>query len=276
MNQYFTQALPVAVEWMGVVAVTMLLALSPTFKRRLLIFKFPLREGLVALSCFLVLVLGLVLLYTQTQLIPTVIPGLAIDHLKSMELASGISSISASTPVNYTEDDLLRQLTISALSLAPFAIVLLVRRQPFLSVGLGRQTLRPSITLGVALGLMTIFLRGKVYNIVGGISQAQAVYLLAMLGVGLAEEVIFRGFIQLRLTSWLGPRWGLVSTAAAFALYHIPQRILVEHISLPGLALSLLFPLIFGLITGWIMQKSGNVVGLAIYHAIHNWMTILP
>lgn len=278
MSAYFDfkSIFPILVEWMGVIAVTMILALSPAFKRRPLIFKYPQREGIVASVLYALLVGGLALIFTQAQWAPTVVQGAANFHLPINWLMSGLGSQAlAAGAKSYTPDDLLRQLTVSALSLAPFALVLLVRQQPLFSTGLGQQTLRPSLTLGVALGLLTIFLRGKIYTIINSVGPTQGNYLIAMAGVGLAEEVIFRGFIQLRLTSWLGPLWGWVLTAVAFALYHIPSKLLIEHVSLEALAFSLIIPLLFGLLQGWIMQKSGNIAGLAIYHAIHNWMVVL-
>jgi membrane protease YdiL (CAAX protease family) len=272
----FNTILPVLIEWLGVIGITMLLALSPAFKRKPLIFKYPQREGIVASVLYAILIGGLAFLFTQANWVPNIIQGAANLHLPVGWLMSGLGSqATPATIITYTQDDILRQLTVSALSLAPFALVLLVRQQPLLSVGLGQQTLRPSLTLGVSLGLMTIFLRGKIYTLIYSMGATQVNYLLAMAGVGLAEEIIFRGFIQLRLTSWLGPVWGWVLTAFAFAIYHIPSRLIIEHVSLEALAFSLVMPLLFGLIQGWIMQKSGNIAGLAIYHAIHNWMAVL-
>ncbi len=279
MNPYLdiNALLPILVEWLGVIAVTLILTLSPAFKRRPLIFKYPLREGIVATVLFVVLVGGLALAFSYPQFRLTVLQGAAQIHLPWRWVASGMSLRLLPAGSNqYTQDDLIRQLTISGLSLAPFAVVLLVRQQPLLSTGLGRQTLRPAITLGIALGFLSIFLRGKIYSLINAIGPAQVNYLVAMAAVGFVEEVIFRGFIQLRLTAWLGQRWGWVLTAIAFALYHIPSRLLVEHVSLSLLGFSLIMPLLFGLLQGWIMQKTGNIAGLAIYHAIHNWLAILP
>ncbi len=268
--------LPVLVEWMGVIAIVLILGLSPAFKTRPLVFKYPRREGLVALALFLFLVAGLWLAFSQPVLIPPYVPGQS-SLLKILSgLASGAGFLSANAaPVHYTPDDMLRQLTISALSMAPFVLALLIRGQPLLSTGLNEKSLRPSLTLGVALGFITIFLRGKIYSLIYSMGPAQINYLAAMAGVGLAEELIFRGYIQLRLSAWLGMRWGWIAASFAFALYHIPSRLLVEHVGLAALAPSLLMPLLFGLLQGWILQKTNNIAGLAIYHAIHNWMIIL-
>ena len=279
MNPYLdlNAVLPILIEWMGVIAVTMILGMSRAFHRRPLIFKYPRREGLVATALFVILIGGLALVFTIPSLVPTVLQSSTFLQLPGRWLASGMSlGILPAGSTQYSQDDLIRQVIISGLSLAPFALVLLVRQQPLLSTGLGQQTMRGSITLGIALGFLSIFLRGKIYSLINSIGAAQVNYLIAMAAVGFAEEVIFRGFIQLRLVAWLGARWGWILTAVAFALYHIPSRLLIEHVSLPLLGFSLIMPLLFGLLQGWIMQKTGNIAGLAIYHAVHNWLVILP
>jgi membrane protease YdiL (CAAX protease family) len=40
-----------------------------------------------------------------------------------------------------------------------------------------------------------------------------------------------------------------------------------------GLSLAILFA--FGLLLGWIMNKSGNILGVGIYHGVHNWLQVL-
>ena len=136
--------------------------------------------------------------------------------------------------------------------------------------------MRPSLQLGVALGVITIFLRGKLYSILNGLSLSEIYLLIAMLAIGFAEEFVFRGYVQPRLSGWLGERWGWVSTAVIFTLCHIPDQVLVAKITSPAaLGISLLDLLIFGLVQGWVMRKSGNIVAPALYHAIHYWVMYL-
>lgn len=248
------------IELMGVVSVTMILGLSPVLsKRRPLIFSFPRREGIFALSLYVFI----------TALVVTVYLGLY--HPSIMELNQGTAVV----PSVYTPIQLLDQLGFALLIFLPFAAAILYRKQPWLSAGLGKSTLKGGLQLGFALALITIFLLGKIYAILDGVSSSQILYLFAMSAVGFVEEFAFRGYIQLRLCAWWGDTWGWIATSVMFSLWHLPQKIIVEGASLPNIGISLLYLLALGLVLGWIMKKSGNILAPAIYHAIHNWVSIL-
>ena len=241
-------------ELIGVVAVTMILGLSPRFKKRPIAFKFPRREAIISLTLVLLLAGGLWLIFSRWPL----------------DLSSAIGA-----PVIGSEQ-LLNLVLVALLILAPFVAALLIRGQPWRSAGLGSQTLSPSFQLGLALAVITIFLRGKIFNLLDGISTVQVYLLAAMLALGFAEEFAFRGYVQPRLSAWWGERAGWISAALLFALWRIPEQILVYHIQdLPFLGISLLDLLVFALVQGWIMRKCGNVVAPAIYNAIHSWVMFI-
>jgi membrane protease YdiL (CAAX protease family) len=245
------------IEWMGVIAITMLAALSPAFKRRPLIFVHPKREGWVALglaALLFILTTG-VWLARPTDLI--------------------VDRAAEAAPFTYSFGQLVQQAGISLFIAVPFIFAVLIRRQPWLSAGFNRQTLKGSLQLGVVLALGTIVLVNKTYAILDGVSLDEGVYLIAMLTTGFAEEFIFRGYIQPRWMAWMGETWGWVATSALFALWHIPQKLIGEQVAFPDLALSLGMLFLFGLLLGWMMKKSGNVLAPGLYHAIHNWVQIL-
>lgn len=246
-----------AAEFMGVIAVTMILGLSPRFKRRPLIFMYPGREGWISLG-----LAGLVMILLWV-------------YFSSGAIPHGAVLMPETKNAPYDLNNVLQQLAICLLSVSPLVLLLLIRRQPLVSTGLGSQTLRPSLELGLALAIITIFLRGKIYSIMSGVNAAQFYYLLAMLAAGFSEELLFRGYIQLRMGAWLGEQWGWLATAGLYALWQIPQKVLIDGAALPELGLSLLYALAAGLIYGWIMRKSGNVLAPALYHAIRNWVLIL-
>ena len=68
---------------------------------------------------------------------------------------------------------------------------------------------------------------------------------------------------------------GWLLAAAIYALWHLPQKLILEGVALPQLGLSLAYLFAFGLLLGWIMRKSGSVLATGIYHAIQNWIQIL-
>ena len=249
-----TDQLTLLAELMGVVAVTMLLGMSPRFLRRPLVFQFPRREAIISFSLALVVVAGLWLIYAR---LPVSLPSVPKTY-------------------QFSVDQLLRQLIVAVVIALPFVAALLIRGQPWRSAGLGKQTLRPSLQLGLALGVITIFLRGKLYNILGGLSLSEIYFLVAMLAIGFAEEFAFRGYIQPRLVGWIGERWGWIATALIFTLCHIPGQILVAGITSPAaLGLSLLDLFVFGLVQGWVMRKSGSITASGLYYAIHLWTLYL-
>lgn len=234
-------------EWLGVIAVTMILSLSPVIrKRRALEFKYPKREGLVALSLF-ALVVGLsFVLYRGGVTLRTPVPDALLQPLWPRLFAAG-------------------------LSLLPFVLALLVRKQPFLSSGWPRPLLSASFQLGAALLFLTIFLRFKLNNIIDGLTQAEIIALLLLLVICFTEETIFRGFIQARLSSWWGSLPGWISTSLMFVLWQLP-RILI----MPGVLWeALVIAAIESLLVGWVMRKNGHVLAPALYRAISGWLMML-
>jgi membrane protease YdiL (CAAX protease family) len=249
-----TDQLILLVELMGVVAITMLLGMSPRFQRRPLAFQFPRREAIISFSLALVVGVGLWIIYAR---LPITLPSIPKTFQFSL-------------------DQLLRQVMVAVVIALPFAAAIIIRGQPWRSAGVGKQTLRPSLQLGLALGVITIFLRGKLYSILGGLSLSEIYFLVAMLAIGFAEEFAFRGYIQPRLAGWMGERWGWIVTALIFTLCHIPGQILVAGLTTPAaLGLSLLDLFVFGLVQGWIMRKSGNITASGLYYAIHLWVMYL-
>jgi membrane protease YdiL (CAAX protease family) len=131
----------------------------------------------------------------------------------------------------------------------------------------------PALQVGFALAILTLFLRNRVMDVLGGVTTEELNYLLLAIGISLAEETIFRGYIQMRLSWWLGKWPGIVLTAAMFALWHVPawlNRVPVET----GLLLTGL-TLVHGLVLGWIMSVSKNVIAPALYRSISIWMYVL-
>lgn len=254
------------VEWMGVIAVTLILALSPALQRRRpLKFVYPRREALVALSLVALITALLAVIFSLSSQ-PAPQPG--------STPSAGVQSV-APAAFTYTLPRLGNQVGLAAIIALPFALALLIRRQPPLSAGLGKANAKAGIQLGVALALISIFLSGKTYTVLNGLSLSQGLYFAAMLVVGFTEEFIFRGYIQPRLMSWLGDNRGWLLTAGIFSLWHLPQKLLVERVAGPDLLINLAVLFVFGLVLGWVMRKSGSILAPGLYHAVHNWLMVL-
>jgi membrane protease YdiL (CAAX protease family) len=95
--------------------------------------------------------------------------------------------------------------------------------------------------------------------------------------VGFSEEILWRGYIQTRLIAYGGTIKGLVVTSLLFAvLWHFPVAYYVETsgVVLEALALALTrFPI--GLLLGYTMVKSQNIIPSSIIHLFNNWGAVL-
>jgi len=230
-----------AAEYFGVIAVVMLLVLSPRVRgRRKVTFIYPRREALYALAGFFVIFALAVIYYER--------PG-----------SSGLRA----------------SLILAGLSALPFIALLFFRRQPLRSAGWGSANLRIGLLVGLALALLTIFLRNRFNDIVRGLPPEQITLLLYWLGICLLEESIFRGYIQPRLAAWLGEIPGWVLAAALFALWRLPLWLSGGQplsAALPDLGLAFAQ----GILLGYIQRKTGSVLAPGLYRAISTWIRFLP
>jgi len=233
-------------EWLGAIAVAWLFSLSPRLQKPPVGFKYARRDGIMALSLFALILLFAFIYYGQNP--PTL----------------------AETPHPAPVVDLGQALFAAALSLAAIAVAVVVRRQPVRSAGWNPPLTMPALQMGFAIAILTIFLRNRVMDVLAGLSSDQLILLLLAAGISLAEEAIFRGYIQMRLSWWLGPWGGIALTALMFTLWHAPTWInrapLETQLWLSGLTF------IQGLVLGWIMRKSGHIIAPAFYRAISIWM----
>jgi membrane protease YdiL (CAAX protease family) len=230
-------------EWLGVVAVTMIAGTSERFKRKPLVFLYARRELMYSFGLYAV-ILALAFAYYYTDK-----PSL---------------------------DNLLPRLILAGLSLVPFLLAQRFRKQPIRTIGwsMSMNRLRPALLLGFALAILSIFLRGKVFTLLGGKQTIDLQTLLMFLGIALAEETIFRGYIQLRLVSAWGPWLGVAVTALLFAIWQLPLRLALGFSS-EALLIGLGIALVNGLVLGFVMHKSGHVLATAIYRAFSDWISLL-
>lgn len=235
--------LPLLPEWLGAVAVLMLASISPRFKRPPLVFKYARRDGLFALGVW------------GVALVVAVI--LALVNLSGFLPGFG----AALQPVT-------SRLVLALVCVLPAIGLLLQRQQPWRSAGWNRAMQMPALQLGLALGFLAIFLRGKFNSLFTGMGVDALNALWMWLVIALAEETLFRGYIQLRLTTWWGARWGWLGTAGLFLLWQLPRWLMMPE----QLLVNLLIGAAQALLCGWIMRQSGHVAASALYRAISEWL----
>jgi membrane protease YdiL (CAAX protease family) len=228
-------------EWLGVAAITTLSSVSLRFKRKPLIFEFPRREGLAAGMLYLSILAVSFIFYAKNP-------------------------VTVENPAAMTQ-----QLTQAGICALPFIAALFLRKQPFLSAGIGKSNLNHSIRLALVLVFLTLFLRGKVFSLLHGVSSQQGLMLVLILGVSVIEEAIFRGYIQSRLVSWVGTIPGWILCSFLYTIWQIPRFMANPQTLMVNLGISL----IQSLLLGYVMLKSGHAAAPAIYRAFSEWMSIL-
>jgi membrane protease YdiL (CAAX protease family) len=234
-------------EWLGVIAVALLLTMNKRLIARPVAFKYQRRE--VILSAILAVVLIAASVYTNLV-------------LKLPTLPTGAEVLPA-------------QFLWALLILLPVALLLLIRRQPLLSIGLSRPSMRTGLLVGIALALITIFLNGKLYSLLDGITGAEFDALLISLVLGLAGEIVFRGFLQLRFTGWLGRTGGWLLTALLYWLFCLPFVWLMSGGEIVRFWSVAAVQMVQSLILGRVMLRSGNVLASGLYQAAHFWVASL-
>lgn len=238
-------------EWLGAVATAWLLSISARFQKPPIGFLYARRDGLAALSLYAVILFFSFFFYTYTTpLFP-----------EPLRLAPA--------PVHA----LAQALIVAGVSLAAYIAALVVRKQPVRSIGWNPALLSPAVQMGFAIAVMTIFLRNQIMPLLAGLGSSQVFPLLLALLVSLAEETIFRGYIQMRLAWWLKPLPGILLTSALFAIWHLPAWI--NRLPLNTILILLGLTFVQGLVLGWIMRKAGNVVAPALYRTFSIWIQYL-
>ncbi|NPV57247.1 MAG: CPBP family intramembrane metalloprotease [Anaerolineae bacterium] len=241
-----TLFIPHLAEWLGVIAVCMILGTVERLKPQQVGYRYPQREAVIALSLFAAIFLINILFFSGQLRLP-----LAVNPSE-------------------TSSSLQQRLVMALVAAAVFLLALVVRRQPPRSAGFTDRT-NAGMRLGLVLVFLTIFLRGAIFKLTNGLNAGEMSALGIWLVIALAEETVFRGYIQSRLEWFAKPLWGWLITSGLFVLWQLPRLLLDPA----GLWLGLAFAAVQGLLLGWIMKRSGHVLAPALYRAVSEWLVYL-
>lgn len=153
-------------------------------------------------------------------------------------------------------------------------LVAIKRAESLESIGITTRNLWQSIVIGLIIsGLIVCFDARKLHALcLIGMSHVIALVFYAVVGFG--EELLFRGFLQNRLVSWLGTWRGVLLTAAIFSLFHMPQMFMFEWNWNRVLAqTSCYIPI--SLFLGFVMLRTGNLMAVGLFHTFANWINVL-
>jgi len=153
-------------------------------------------------------------------------------------------------------------------------LVVLYEKEGLQSLGITKSNLIKSTILGIFLGAIffafyQVLLTTK--ETVSIFTIASLVSFIGFIFVGFAEEIVFRGYFQIRLIAWLGTTKGCLITAIIFSFYHLPVNIFFRGMDFPSAFISCLTSIPLSLMFGYIMIKTKNITAGAILHTIIDW-----
>ncbi len=257
-----TGYLLIAAEWIGIIAVVLILSISPVLKnRRPVKFTKPRQEGIGAISLTVLIILFTVI-FSRLAYVP--FSGFVSFQSWDTELAI------LSFPGELTISDLIILLGFFAVCVLPVVYFVRRKKQPWLSLGLKPQMISGGLQVGFALILVTIFLRGKLSALIYSDKEINQLFLLlACLIASFGEEIIFRGYLQPRLENWLGDLTGFLLTAVISAAWVVLPLLGIGWLAILAL---FLYRLLLGLLLGWILKRTGSILPGWLYHTIHMWL----
>jgi membrane protease YdiL (CAAX protease family) len=253
-------------EFIGVVAVVMILSISPMIRnKRPLRFLYPRREGTAAATVgILILVLTAVVQRFQPELFSQL-----------MNFSTYPTLVNTSKPSFASLNAITAQVLFSVAMIAPIALALFTRRQPLLSIGLSKPGLKAGLQVGAALFILVIFLQGKIFAIINGLNQGAFLTLGVAFAAAIGEEAVFRGYIQPRFTAWMVERWGWLAAVLIYVAWWALPVIGSYTGDINGFLIGLLYRLTLGLLLGWIMRKTGSLAAPILYHTVHIWLAFM-
>lgn len=162
------------------------------------------------------------------------------------------------------------------ISFVPILVILRIRHQNLESVGFTTKNLRLSIAVGLVLSALWLAFNTTPELFLTRALTSNAFYgFFYFLGVGLGEELLFRGFLQLRFVAWLGELKGLIAASVVMAFTHLPQRLFVAGMNPLQAMISATLLIPVSLLLGFVMLRTQNVLGPTVLHTIMDLTNVL-
>jgi membrane protease YdiL (CAAX protease family) len=186
-------------------------------------------------------------------------------------------------PPEFTSDitSVLWRSVLAGVGFLIVALAMRSTRQKLGSIGISKNDIGRMVALGLILSIMFLTLSGLLTTSLGGgitsFSSSWTYGLIETAIIGFSEEILWRGYIQTRLIAYGGTIKGLVVTSLLFAiLWHFP---LAYYYETSGVVLEAMvwasFRVFPGLLFGYIMLKSQNIIPSSIFHLFYNWSLYL-
>jgi membrane protease YdiL (CAAX protease family) len=165
----------------------------------------------------------------------------------------------------YSLGGMIIQIVFMLIYQAPFWVYFLWKDLPISAFGLTLDNMGVSLAFGIALIFTTAFFYHKPL-------VAERYAWGAAFAVGFSEEFILRGFLQNYLASQIEPLLAWIVVAAYFAIYHIPQRLLIhERKGWRSILKDQPELFLFGLVAGGMALTFHSIVAPIILHTAIDW-----
>ena len=173
-------------------------------------------------------------------------------------------------------------------------VTLVVEHRKLSSLGIVSKGLARNLALGGVLGFVYYYTSmaassGVYYLLFGrflpftiqSVIEALPFIVMAFALAGFGEELLFRGYIQGRVSGAFGRDNGLVISSVLFGIWHLPWVIPVLDLDVPfiaGYATSyFIATALSGIVIGTLYQSTGSLVGPIMIHGLWNTLiTINP
>jgi len=163
--------------------------------------------------------------------------------------------------------------------LIPLVAVAKLTGQNFASLGLSRRNLTKNLSFGFFVSFIFIFILVFLAPSLGGgfagFSLPAVYSLISLVLIGFGEEIIFRGFIQTRLTAYGGAITGITVSSLLFAFFNFPLGYFCYSGDVLAAFSYALWRFSTGFVFSYMFHRSKNIVPSTIFHALFIWGALL-
>ncbi len=202
-------------------------------------------------------------------------------HMLQLDTCSHIFSVDPTCPgVVVDVVDVPWLLVLQAPILLGVFVVMKRTGRNIASIGVDRKDWRRMLVLGGTVSAIFVTISGLLAPSLGGgfagFSASLAYGLVFFAIVGFSEEIVWRGYVQTRLTAYLGRLEGLVISSLLFAvLWHFPSEYYAQSGAILAALAGTLTRIPPGLLFGYLMLRSQNILPSSIFHLFWDWNIIL-
>lgn len=184
--------------------------------------------------------------------------------LQSLTLLILLRMVNLSVPQFFT-NTLIQYPMIYGVMFLPIYMTIKNQQISLNDAGINFGKLYIYVPIAIMVGIIAAIIE---YGIIGPValiekmrfSDIALISIVMFIFIGITEELIFRSILQTRLEKILGLRYGLLLTGGIFGMMHGSYKMLDE----------VLFAIVFGIVIGYIFQKTRNLLFVSSIHGTTN------